>query len=175
MARQLLNIPTLQVPAGIINITRYKDSTRRSLNATSDGRGEIATASFTKLKDNSTSYILVTGIVPMRGAVNYPQIGCSCTIDDIALSSGDTTISGRNGAGGGGFYYCGPPVAYEQQLGIIHKSFKEFTVGTGSHTLKVGWYASSSVRAAEWINYNSNNQARDHQAATHICIYEISR
>lgn len=175
MSRIILNTPVAAATEGIINITRYKDSSRKSVSATSDGRNSLVNTSFTKLKSDAQSYILVTGIIPMRGMPNYPQIGCCCTIDNIAIGYTDTAISGRTGAGGGGFYYCGPDRSYENTLGVVHKSFKEFTLGSGSHTLQIGWYSDTSVRCCEVQNFNSNDNARDHQSATHILIYEISR
>ena len=60
MARQLFNFPVEVAGGGIINITKYKDSTRRQLTSTSgaSGRGELVNNfTFTKQKDNADSYL----------------------------------------------------------------------------------------------------------------------
>ena len=110
----------------------------------------------------------------MQGMPNYPQIGCSCTIDDLYLAYNDSS-GPRNGAGGGGFYYCGPDRSAENTLGVVHKSFKEWNIAAGSHSLKIGWYSNESVRCCEVLNPNNADNDRHHQSGTHILIYEIAR
>ena len=66
MARLLLNVPAAAPSKGIINISKYKEESRRDLSPVSGATGRSALVSnfgFTKLKDNATSYILVTGVM----------------------------------------------------------------------------------------------------------------
>ena len=183
MARQLFNLPVEAPSGGIIKITKYKDSTRRSLTATSgaSGRGELVNNfTFSKVQDNASSYILVTGVMGALGMPNYPHIGMCCTIDQIGYGSTSTPsqVSGHPaGPAGGGIYYCGVDTGSnnERTTFIVHKSFKTFDLGIGNHRLDIGWNANSNVRPATWLNPNSANQTRHHQTASHILIYEIAR
>jgi hypothetical protein len=174
MSRNILNVSTTTTLTGIINITRYKNYSRSGISAVSDGRSALVNTTFTKLRSNSESFIQVAGIIPMQGMPNYPQIGCSCTIDDLYLAYDDSS-GPRNGAGGGGFYYCGPDRSVENTLGIVHKSFKEWNIAAGSHSLKIGWYSNEAVRCCEILNPNNADNDRHHQSGTHILIYEIAR
>jgi len=181
MARQLLNVPFAAPAGGIINITKWKDESLSTVTAVTDGRAALINTTFNKLKSDSESYMLVTGIIAADGMPNYPQIGMCLTIDDIAIGHTDTTISGRNGAGGGGIFYCGPDIQNEGTLHIVHKSFKEFTVNAGSHTLKGGWSSNQAVRSLIYKNPNSSLSGtyggadRHHQTGSHVLIYEIAR
>ena len=118
--------------------------------------------------------MFVTGIVPGQGMPNYPQIGCCCTIDDLYVGYQDTN-GPRTGAGGGGMHYLGPDQSSEGNLGLIHKSFREWSIAAGAHTLTAGWNANSNVRPFIHLNPNSSIQNRHHQCATHVCIYEVSK
>ena len=182
MSRKLLNLAAA-AGGGIINITRYKDSTRRQLNVRSGALGRVELVNnftFTKQKDNEDSYILVTGVMGGLGMPNYPHIGMCCTIDQIGYGQNTTSNLAPNhpvGMAGGGIYYCGVDTgsANERTTFIIQKSFKEFILNAGSHRLDIGWNANSGVRPAVWLNPNSANNGRHHQTASHILIYEISR
>lgn len=179
MARNLLNIPASGDEGGIIKITTWKNESRYTMSATSgtSGRDDFlgnTGITFIKEKSNSDSYIFVTGIIPGLGMPNYPQIGCMCTIDDLYVGYGDTN-GPRTGAGGGGMFYCGPDKSNEGNLGLVHKSFKEWTIAAGTHTLTAGWNANSNVRPFIILNPNSADQNRFHQTASHICIYEVSK
>ena len=179
MARNLLNLPASDDEGGIIKITTWKNESRYTMSATSgtSGRNEFlgnTGITFIKEKSNSDSYIFVTGIIPGLGMPNYPQIGCMCTIDDLYVPYTDTN-GPRTGAGGGGMFYCGPDKSNEGNLGLVHKSFKEWDIAAGSHTLKCGWNANSVVRPFIVLNPNSADQNRFHQTASHICIYEVSK
>lgn len=186
MARQILNAPVESQSGGIVKITRYKNaSLNREIGTAGDGRAALINTTFTKDKSDAETYIVVTGIIPTDGMPNYPQIGMTLTIDDIALQY-NTSYTGhngvtRNGAGGGGIYYCGPDIENEGTLHIVHKSFKEFNLGVGNHTLKGGWYSNSSVRSCRHVNPDSTLQNayggadRHQRCGTHICIYEIAR
>ena len=183
MARQLFNFPVEAAGGGIINITKYKDSSRRQLSATSgaSGRGELVNNfTFTKQKDNTESYILVTGVMGALGMPNYPHIGMCCTIDQIGYGQTTTSSSAPThpqGMAGGGIYYCGVDTGSnnERTTFIVHKSFKTFILNAGNHRLDIGWNANSNVRPATWLNPNSSNQSRHHQTGSHILIYEIAR
>ena len=181
MARQLFNLPTASVTGGIINITKYKDSTRKSISASSGATGRSALVNnftFTKLKNNADSYILVTGIIGGMGMPNYPHIGMCCTIDQIGYGQTGQPSEAPNhpqGPAGGGIYYCGINVVNEGTTFIIHKSCKEFILNAGSHRLDIGWNANSDVRPCEYINPNSIDNDRHQQCATHILVYEIAR
>jgi len=183
MARQLFNFPVEAAGGGIINITKYKDSTRRQLSSVSGASGRVELVNyftFTKVQDNASSYILVTGVMGALGMPNYPHIGMCCTIDQIGYGSTSTPseVSGHPaGPAGGGIYYCGVDTGNnnERTTFIVHKSFKTFDLGIGNHRLDIGWNANSNVRPATWLNPNSSNQTRHHQTASHILIYEIAR
>lgn len=181
MARQILNIPFAAPTGGIINITKWKDESLSTISSPADGRSALINTSFNKIKSDSESYMLVTGIIAVDGMPNYPQIGMCLTIDDIAIGYTDNAVSSRSGAGGGGIYYCGPDITNEGTLHIVHKSFKEFTLNAGSHTLKGGWLSNSSVRSGIYKNPNSSlsdqygGAARHHQMGSHVLIYEIAR
>ena len=183
MARQLFNFPVEAAGGGIINITKYKDSSRRQLSSTSGatGRGELVNNfTFTKQKDNADSYILVTGVMGALGMPNYPHIGMCCTIDQIGYGQTTTSSSAPGhpqGMAGGGIYYCGVDTGSnnERTTFIIQKSFKEFILNAGNHRLDIGWNANTGVRPATWLNPNSTNNGRHHQTASHILIYEITR
>ena len=179
MARFIYNEPVVATGGGIVKITTWKNSTRSTRGGTSgaDGYDEWfnnQSISFTKDKGATESYMLVTGIVPQQGMPNYPQIGMMCTIDDLYISYTDTS-GPRTGAGGGGCYYNGPDQSSEGTLGIIHKSFREWDIAAGAHTLKAGWNANSNVRSFQVLNPNSSENSRHHQCGTHVCIYEISK
>ena len=179
MARNLLNLPASDDEGGIIKITTWKNESRYTMSATSgtSGRNEFlgnTGITFIKEKSNSDSYIFVTGIIPGLGMPNYPQIGCMCTIDDLYVPYTDTN-GPRTGAGGGGMFYCGPDKSNEGNLGLVHKSFKEWDIAAGSHTLKCGWNANSVVRPFIILNPNVSDQNRFQQTASHICIYEVSK
>lgn len=184
MARQLFNFPSEAASSGIINITKYKDSTRRTIPASSGvtGRGAfVNNFSFTKLSSDTNSYILVTGIVPGLGMDNYPHIGMCCTIDQIGYGQTGTPSeapSHPQGPAGGGIYYCGVNTGSNNEgtLFIIHKSFKTFNLGVGNHRLDIGWNANENVRPLTYQNPNGNSDnARHHQCGTHILVYEIAR
>lgn len=179
MGRIILNKPPDVMEGGIIKITTWKNSTYQNMPVASGStgrRGFLAgnSISFTKEKGATESYMFVTGIVPGQGMPNYPQIGCCCTIDDLYVSYTDTN-GPRTGAGGGGSYYLGPDQSSEGNLGLIHKSFREWDIAAGAHTLTAGWNANSNVRPFIHLNPNSSIQNRHHQCATHICIYEVSK
>ena len=183
MARLLLNLPEVAITGGIINITKYKDETRRTINAVSGatGRSELVNNfTFTKLRDNASSYILVTGVMGGLGMDNYPHIGMCCTIDQIGYgsSSQPSEVTGHPaGPAGGGIHYCGVDTgnSNERTTFIIQKSFKTFNLGIGTHRLDIGWNANSNVRPTTYLNPNSTNEGRHHQTGSHILIYEIAR
>ena len=184
MARQLFNFPIEAPGGGIIKITKYRDSSRRQLTAASgaSGRGGLVNNfTFTKAKDNASSYILVTGVMGALGMPNYPHIGMCCTIDQIGYGStaNPSQVSGHpQGPAGGGVYYCGVDTGSnnERTTFIVHKSFKTFDLGIGNHRLDIGWNANSSVRPATFLNPNgTSDNNRHHQTGSHILIYEIAR
>ena len=180
MGRIILNKPPDVMEGGIIKITTWKNSTYQDMPVASGTTGRTGflggnSISFTKEKSATESYMFVTGIVPGQGMPNYPQIGCMCTIDDLYVPYTDTN-GPRTGAGGGGMFYCGPDKSNEGNLGIVHKSFKEWDIAAGSHTLKCGWNANSVVRPYIILHPNgTSDNARHHQTASHICIYEMSK
>jgi len=179
MARFLYNGPVATTGGGIIKVTTWKNAARYSMTTTSGSSGENEwlgnnSISFTKQKSATESYIMVTGIVPGQGMPNYPQIGMMCTIDGLYTMYNNSS-GPRTGAGGGGAFYCGPDQSSEGNLGIIHKSFREWDIAAGAHTLTAGWRSNSAVRTANTINPNSSDNNRHHQTATHICIYEITK
>ena len=179
MARFIYNEPVQTAAEGIIKITTWKNAVRGTRSETSgtDGMDEWfgnQSISFTKSKGPTESYMFVTGIVPQQGMPNYPQIGMMCTIDDLYVPYNNTS-GPRTGAGGGGAYYCGPDQGAEGTLGIIHKSFREWDIAAGAHTLKAGWWANSNVRSFTVLNPNVTDNSRHHQTATHVCIYEIAK
>ena len=181
MARLLLNLPETAPTGGIINISKYREESRRTINSTSGaaGRSELVNNFvFTKLRDNASSYILVTGVMGGLGMDNYPHIGMCCTIDQIGYGQTGQPSEAPNhpqGPAGGGIYYCGINVVNEGTTFIIHKSCKEFILNAGSHRLDIGWNANSDVRPCEYINPNSIDNDRHQQCATHILVYEIAR
>ena len=183
MARLLLNVPAAAPSKGIINISKYKEESRRDLSPVSGATGRSALVNnfgFTKLKDNATSYILVTGVMGGLGMDNYPHIGMCCTIDQIGYgsSSNPSEVSGHPaGPAGGGVYYCGVNTGSnnERTTFIVHKSFKTFNLGAGSHRLDIGWNANTNVRPTTHLNPNSSNNNRHHQTGSHILVYEIAR
>ena len=182
MARQLLNFPA-EITGGIINISKYREESPRTLSAVSgtSGRGALVNNfTFTKLKDNSTSYILVTGVMGGLGMDNYPHIGMCCTIDQIGYGYNTNATEAPThpaGPAGGGVYYCGVNTGNnnERTTFIVHKSFKTFILGVGTHRLDIGWNANSNVRPTTYLNPNSSNQSRHHQTGSHILVYEIAR
>lgn len=179
MARFIYNEPVQGTGGGVIKITTWKNANRYSMSQASGGSGENEwtnnnSITFIKDKSASESYILVTGIVPGQGMPNYPQIGMCCTIDGL-WTMYNNTAGPRNGAGGGGAFYCGPDAPHEGTLGIIHKSFREWDIAAGSHALTAGWRSNSGVQTFNHQNPNSSDNNRHHQCATHICIYEMSK
>ena len=183
MARLLLNVPVDTPSTGIINISKYREESRRTLSATSGASGRTALVNnfvFTKLKDNATSYILVTGVMGGLGMDNYPHIGMCCTIDQIGygfMTSATDAPTHPAGPAGGGVYYCGVNTGSnnERTTFIVHKSFKTFELGVGTHRLDIGWNANSNVRPTTYLNPNASNQPRHHQTGSHILVYEIAR
>ena len=182
MARQLFNFPAISADGGIINISKYKDSTRREISAQSGAAGRSALVNnftFSKQKGASDSYILATGILPGVGMDNYPHIGMCCTIDQIGYGQTGTPSeapSHPQGPAGGGIYYCGVDIINEGTLFIIHKSFKTFNLDVGNHRLDIGWNANSNVRPLTYQNPNgTQDEQRHHQCGTHILVYEIAR
>lgn len=183
MARLLLNLPETAAAGGIIKITKYKEESRRTINSVSGatGRSELVNNFvFTKLRDNASSYILVTGVMGGLGMDNYPHIGMCCTIDQIGYgsSSQPSQVSGHPiGPAGGGVYYCGVNTGSnnERTTIIVHKSFKTFNLGVGNHRLDIGWNANTNVRCTTFLNPNSTNEGRHHQTGSHILVYEIAR
>lgn len=184
MARLLLNLPETAAAGGIINISKYREESRRTINAVSGatGRSELVNNFvFTKLQDNATSYILVTGVMGGLGMDNYPHIGMCCTIDQIGYGSSaqPSQVSGHPaGPAGGGVYYCGVNTGSnnERTTIIVHKSFKTFDLGIGNHRLDIGWNANSNVRPTTYLNPNgTSDNARHQQTGSHILVYEIAR
>lgn len=183
MVRLLLNLPETAAAGGIIKITKYKEESRRTINSVSGatGRSELVNNFvFTKLRDNASSYILVTGVMGGLGMDNYPHIGMCCTIDQIGYgsSSQPSQVSGHPiGPAGGGVYYCGVNTGSnnERTTIIVHKSFKTFNLGVGNHRLDIGWNANTNVRCTTFLNPNSTNEGRHHQTGSHILVYEIAR
>lgn len=184
MARLLLNVPVEAPSTGIINISKYKEESRRTLSAVSGATGRSALVNnftFTKLKDNATSYILVTGVMGGLGMDNYPHIGMCCTIDQIGYGSSSTPSQASGhpaGPAGGGVYYCGVNTGSnnERTTFIVHKSFKTFNLGVGNHRLDIGWNANTNVRPTTYLNPNgTSDNGRHHQTGSHILVYEIAR
>ena len=184
MARQLFNFPETAAGGGIINIIRYKDSTRRTISAQSGAAGRSALLNnftFSKQQGADASYILVTGIIPGLGMDNYPHIGMCCTIDQIGY--GQTATDSRapdhpQGMAGGGIYYGGVNTGNNNEgtTFIIHKSFQKFNLDAGNHRLDIGWNANTNVRPLTYQNPNgTSDNDRHHQCGTHILIYEIAR
>lgn len=183
MARLLLNLPETAAAGGIIKISKYREESRRTITSTSGatGRSELVNNfTFTKVLDNASSYILVTGVMGGLGMDNYPHIGMCCTIDQIGYgsSSQPSQVTGHPiGPAGGGVYYCGVNTGSnnERTTIIVHKSFKTFDLGIGTHRLDIGWNANSNVRCTTYLNPNSTNEGRHHQTGSHILVYEIAR
>lgn len=183
MARLLLNAPDQTPVGGIIKISKYRDETRQSIGSVqgASGRSQLVNNfTFTKLKGNTTSYILVTGILGGVGMDNYPHIGMCCTIDQIGYgynTNASEASSHPAGPAGGGVFYCGVNTGSNNEgtLFIVHKSFKTFDLDAGTHRLDIGWNSNTNVRPTTYLNPNNSDNARHHQTGSHILVYEIAR
>ena len=154
----------------IVKVTQLENTTRYSLSDASDTA--LFTMTVNKSKDASTSYLLVHGQIPSRGA--YSDY-CGQYFD--CLTTGVTTHNTDNGSAFQGIAVGEANGTSRQQITSINQKWQDTTnLGSGDHTFEYGWRVKTGAtgnRPAHQINPNSSDDNRMHQQSSTFTFYEI--
>jgi len=153
---------TITVPNHVVNVTLLKNDTRTALsNATSAvlWSGD----SVTKLISNSK--LIITGVMAFKDGTSYAmgeywKIGNSGNRYDGIVQHGYASDAGDTG------------VQFGWQINAEYD-----TTETGSLAVEIGWGSangSSDSPAVIW-NPNSSDDARSHQKASTLTIFEVAK
>ncbi|MDC1096426.1 hypothetical protein OAS47_03830 [Pelagibacteraceae bacterium] len=156
---------------GLVKTTTYTNFNRTTLSSSSNS-GAILSPVIAKVKDATTSKVIVTGVIPTHASSGYftgQYFDC--------LSSGmlkhDTNDSTAFAGLAHGYYSGqGPGVL------MINKEFEDTSnFGVGNHTFEYGFRPRNGATDQPYgvINPNHNDDARAMQQGTFIIFQEVLR
>ena len=197
MGRELLNIEALvdHAPGNLVNHTHFQNSNRMYLDVYN--RQRFWSVTFEKKLGKNDSYLLVQGLIPGRGIINYPNIGMYVNIrtgsQNSAIAGSSYGLSSENDWGYGGINFSGSPGNQDRETAIflIDKMFvssdavkgRAFDLpryvtpsqmGAGTKYLEIGHVASSGVRPCATLNVNNTDDPRQHQSGSRLSILEFA-
>ena len=153
---------TITVPNHVINVTHLKNSTRTSLSG-ANSAALWSGDNVTKLISNSK--LIITGLMVFRDGSSYFmgaywKIGSSGNRYDGIVQHGYASDAGDTG------------VQFGWQINAEYDATE-----TGTLAVEIGWNIASSANgqpAATW-NPNATDDARAHQKASTLTIFEVAK
>ena len=154
----------------IVKVSQFENATRYNLSDAADTA--LFSMTVNKSKDASTSYLIVEGQIPSRGAYSDH---CGQYFD--CLTTGVTCHTVNNSNAFKGISNGESNGSSRQQTTIIRQKWQETThLGAGNHVFEYGWRTlngNSGNRPAYQINQNSSDDSRCHQKSSTFTFYEI--
>tara|TARA_R100001224_G_C4019834_1_gene148936 strand:- start:310 stop:1122 length:813 start_codon:yes stop_codon:yes gene_type:complete len=159
------------VSGGLIKSTTYVNATRIVTGNSASGI-IFDNIAVTKIKDASTSKMLVFGTIPTE-----PYAAYHSGLYFICKSTGMDNHTSHDSSAFHGIAQSYGSDANTPGIFGITKSFQDTTnFGAATHNFKLGWYlrdGTSGNRPAKIINYNNNDDARAQQSASVITFMEV--
>ena len=154
----------------IVKVTQLEHTTRYNLSDSANNA--LFTMTVNKSKDASTSYLLVHGQIPSRGA--YSDY-CGQYFD--CLTTGVTCHETNDSAAFKGIANGESNGTSRQQITSINQKWQDTTnLGAGDHIFEYGWRTkngTSGNRPAHQINPTSSDDGRIHNFSSTFTFYEI--
>lgn len=157
-------------PAGLVKAQTFEDSTRRSLGTSADPGG-IITFTYNKLKDGSTTKLIVIGSISGRGAYSN-NVGEYLDMQTGGISS----HASNDSAAFKGVQGDNAPSGSTQGSTSINKTFQSTNLTVGNHTFEYGYRVRSGAsgeRPYNIINPNSSDDNREHQKSSTFTVFEV--
>ena len=171
MARKVLYVPEASVTDKLVKVTRFRNSTRTSLNNAASS--VIWSDNFTKEYDANTSWILMEGMLP--GTNNYSdQCGIYAMLDGANTNNDTPRHRGVHYSGVNEDQPWARFILYVHR--IIDNTDSTQELNAGSRTWSVGWSTrngSSGDRPFEIWNPNSSDDGRNQQYGSIMAIHEF--
>jgi len=159
------------VSGGLIKVSTFVDSTRRTLSDTPDS-GAIFSFTYTKVQNATSSKLVIIGIVP-----GFGQNSNVCGIYFDCLTSGITSHNTNDSFAFHGVQYgCANSAAETDNL-LINKTYEDASnLGSGNHTFEWGWRSRNGGNQKPYVvvNYNNSDDARQHQSASVFQVFEVT-
>jgi hypothetical protein len=159
-----------QDPAGLVKAQTFEDSTRRTPSDTADS-GAFITFTYNKLKDGSTTKLIVIGSIAGRGSYSD---SCAQYLD---CQTGSLSTHGTNdSAAFKGVHEDNPPSGSQHGSTSINKVFQSTALTVGNHTFEYGWRirdGSSGNKPFSQFNPNSSDDGRKHQQSSTFTVFEV--
>jgi len=157
-------------PAGLVKAQTFEDSTRRALGTSADPGG-IITFTYNKLKDGSTTKLIVIGSISGRGSYS-DSVGQYFDMQTGGVSS----HASNDSAAFKGVQTDNANSAGTHGSTSINKTFQSTNLTVGNHTFEYGYRVrsgSSGERPYNQINPNSSDDNRKQQQSSTFTVFEV--
>lgn len=157
-------------PAGLVKAQTFVDNTRRTPSDTADS-GAFITFTYNKLKDGSTTKLIIIGSIAGRGSYSD---SCAQYLD--CQTGSLSTHNTNDSAAFYGVQEDNPPSGTQHGQTTINKSFQSTDLTVGNHVFEYGWRirnGNTGNKPFSQFNPNSSDDARKHQQASTFTVFEV--
>ena len=159
------------IQSGLIKVGTFEDTTRRALAVAGDT--PVYSFTYNKVQNATTSKLIIIGSIP-----GYSQYSNTCGLYFDCLTAGITSHNTNDSFAFKGVYFGNSNGAGQTDFITITKTYEDASnLGSGNHTFEWGWKprnGSTSDRPYEVINYNSSDDARQHQTSSVFQVFEVT-